>query len=55
MANNYLIVVDMQHDFVSGALGTPEAQAIVADAAAYARDFEGTVVFTKDTHEEGYL
>lgn len=55
MANNYLIVIDMQHDFVSGALGTPEAQAIVADAAAYARDFEGTVVFTKDTHEEGYL
>ena len=26
---DYLIVVDMQNDFVTGALGTPEAQAIV--------------------------
>lgn len=55
MANNYLVVVDMQHDFVDGSLGTPEAQAIVDDVAAYARDYEGTVVFTKDTHEENYL
>ena len=55
MANNYLIVIDMQHDFVSGALGTPEAQAIVDNVAAYARDFDGTVVFTKDTHEQNYL
>ena len=29
MANDFLIVVDMQNDFVSGSLGTPEAQAIV--------------------------
>ena len=25
----YLVVVDMQNDFIDGALGTPEAQAIV--------------------------
>lgn len=55
MANNYLVVVDMQHDFVSGSLGTPEAQAIADRACAYARDFDGTVVFTKDTHEKNYL
>lgn len=24
----YLVVVDMQNDFIDGALGTPEAQAI---------------------------
>ena len=55
MANDYLIVIDMQNDFVDGALGTPEAQAIASDVAAYARAFEGTVAFTKDTHEENYL
>ena len=27
--NKYLIVIDMQNDFIDGALGTPEAQAIV--------------------------
>ena len=26
---NFLVVVDMQKDFVDGALGTPEAEAIV--------------------------
>ncbi len=34
--NNYLIVVDMQNDFADGALGTPEAQAIVN------ADYKGT-------------
>lgn len=55
MANDYLIVIDMQNDFVDGALGTPEAQAIASDVATYTRSFEGTVAFTKDTHEENYL
>lgn len=55
MTNDYLVVIDMQKDFVDGALGTPEAQAIVEGVAARARDFEGTVVFTRDTHEPNYL
>lgn len=55
MANDYLIVIDMQNDFVDGALGTPEAQAIVEGVVARARDFAGTVVFTRDTHAENYL
>lgn len=55
MANDFLIVVDMQNDFVSGSLGTPEAQAIVGAVAQRAEEFEGTVVFTKDTHDEDYL
>ncbi|MDO4437309.1 MAG: isochorismatase family cysteine hydrolase [Coriobacteriaceae bacterium] len=54
MPNSYLIVVDMQNDFIDGALGTPEAQAIVADVAERARGFEGTVVFTRDTHGADY-
>ena len=53
-----LIVVDMQTDFVTGALGTKEAQAIVpmvAEKIQKAKE-EGTdVIFTLDTHEENYL
>ena len=55
MGQRYLVVVDMQRDFVDGALGTPEAQAIVASVAAKAQVFDGTVVFTKDTHYSDYL
>lgn len=55
MARDYLVVVDMQHDFVDGALGTPEAQAIVDAVYERAHGFEGTVVFTKDTHYSDYL
>ena len=55
---NYLIVVDMQTDFVDGALGTKEAQAIVPavkkriEEALYAGE---KVIFTRDTHPENYL
>jgi nicotinamidase-related amidase len=51
---NYLIVVDMQNDFIDGALGTKEAEAIVATAADYVRNFSGTVIFTRDTHTADY-
>lgn len=51
----YLLVIDMQNDFVDGALGTPEACAIVDAVAARAREFDGEVVFTRDTHGEDYL
>lgn len=55
---NYLIVVDMQVDFVNGALGTKEAQAIVPAVDACIRRFiqDGAkVIFTRDTHFENYL
>lgn len=52
---NLLIVVDMQNDFITGSLGTAEAQAIVPAVAQRARDFSGTVIFTRDTHTENYL
>ena len=55
MGNAYLIVVDMQNDFVSGSLGTPEAQAIVDDVVRKVEGFDGTVVFTLDTHGADYL
>jgi len=55
MGKQYLVVVDMQKDFVNGALGTGEAEAIVPAVLAKVRNFEGQVIFTKDTHYEDYL
>ena len=50
-----LIVVDMQNDFIDGALGTAEAVAIVPNVVKKIRDFDGIVLATKDTHGEDYL
>lgn len=50
-----LIVVDMQNDFIDGALGTPEAVAIVPAVTEKIRTFDGRVIFTRDTHTEDYL
>ena len=52
---HFLVVVDMQKDFVDGSLGTPEAQAIVSGAADKIRSFEGDIFVTYDTHFEDYL
>lgn len=50
-----LVVVDMQNDFVTGVLGTTEAQAIVEPMAEYIKNFDGDVIFTQDTHGSDYL
>ena len=50
-----LIVVDMQNDFIDGALGTKEAVAIVPKGEEKIRNFDGEVFFTRDTHERYYL
>lgn len=50
-----LIVVDMQNDFIDGALGTAEAVAIVPKVVEKVRGFKGTVIFTRDTHGENYM
>ena len=51
----YLIVVDMQKDFIDGALGTKEAQAIVPNVRKKIEEFDGEVIFTRDTHHKDYL
>ena len=51
----YLIVVDMQNDFIDGALGTPEARAIVPYVARKIKEFDGEVLFTRDTHFMNYM
>ena len=50
-----LIIVDMQNDFIDGALGTKEAVAIVPKVEDKIRNFDGEVFFTRDTHEAWYL
>ena len=50
-----LIVIDMQTDFISGALGTKEAEAIVPAVVEKIASFDGDVVYTRDTHTEQYL
>ena len=51
----FLIIVDMQKDFVDGALGTKEACAIVPAAAEKIKGFDGEIFVTFDTHFENYM
>ena len=50
-----LIVVDMQNDFIDGALGTKEAAAIVPYVKEVIEHFDGKVFFTRDTHFDNYM
>ena len=54
-----LVVVDMQNDFIDGALGTPEAQSIVPAVKRKIEEYVNRgdkVFYTADTHfEENYL
>ena len=52
---NILVVVDMQNDFIDGALGTAEAEAIVPNVIEKVKTFEGKVLFTRDTHQDYYM
>lgn len=56
MKHKALVIVDMQNDFIDGALGTPEAQAIVQNVVKKIGDFDGDLIcVTKDTHNNDYL
>ena len=50
-----LVVVDMQRDFIDGALGTPEAVKIVPYVKNLIENFDGKVFFTRDTHFANYM
>lgn len=50
-----LVVVDMQNDFVTGALGSEEAKAIVPNVVSKIQGFNGQVFYTRDTHGKDYL
>ena len=51
----FLIVVDMQNDFISGSLGSEDAKGIVNNVKEKIKNFNGKVIFTRDTHYENYL
>ena len=50
-----LVIVDMQKDFIDGALGSPEAVAIVPYVKELIQGFDGKVFFTRDTHFADYM
>lgn len=51
-----LLVIDMQNDFIDGALGTPEAAAIVDRVAEEISKYPAEdIIATRDTHPENYL
>lgn len=55
---NVLVVVDMQKDFIDGALGTKEAVAIVENVKKKIALYKANgdeIIFTRDTHQENYM
>ena len=50
-----LVVVDIQNDFVSGSLGSAEAQAIIDPVCDLIRSWKGDIIVTLDTHGCDYL
>ena len=50
-----LIVIDIQNDFVDGALGTKEAQEIAPKVVEKIKNYKGQIMYTRDTHEADYL
>jgi len=50
-----LIIIDMQNDFITGALPNPEGQKIIEGIVTLIREFDGDIVVTRDTHNEKYL
>ena len=51
----YLIVVDMQVDFITGSLGSSLATTIVQNVVEKVKTFNGKVIFTRDTHFDNYM
>ena len=51
----YLIVVDMQVDFITGSLGSKMAEEIVPNVVEKVKNFDGKVIFTRDTHFANYM
>ncbi len=50
-----LLVIDLQNDFVDGALGNKGNDKIVKPIKNLVENFDGEVIFTRDTHDENYL
>lgn len=55
MKKKVLIIVDVQNDFVSGALGTKEAEDMLPHLIDKVKNFAGEIIMTKDTHFDDYM
>ena len=47
-----LVIIDMQNDFVTGSLGTTQAQEIVPKIQEKIKNHNGLLIFTRDTHSD---
>lgn len=50
-----LVIIDVQNDFITGSLGTSEAQKIVPNIMNLVKDWKGDIYYTYDTHDKSYL
>lgn len=50
-----LVVIDMQNDFITGALAAENAEKIIKPIIDKMKGFDGMILATKDTHKEDYL
>jgi nicotinamidase-related amidase len=57
MNSKIVVIVDMQHDFINGALGTPEARSMMPRFIQQIKDDPADTyyIFTRDTHDDNYL
>lgn len=52
---NVLLVIDLQNDFIDGSLGNKGNDEIVRPIEKLVEEFEGEVIFTRDSHDENYM
>lgn len=50
-----LLVIDLQNDFIDGALGNDGNEKIVKPIENLIEKFDGEIIFTRDSHDENYL
>ena len=53
-----LIAIDLQNDFIDGALGTKEAVAIIPNVKKKIEEYKSAgnqIIFTRDTHYDNYM
>lgn len=50
-----LIIIDVQNDFITGSLGTKEAQQMLPRLIQKAKDYDGEIIMTQDTHCDDYM
>lgn len=56
MMRKVIVVIDMQNDFIDGALGAKEAQAMLPYLVAkLEREKDALLIFTQDTHSKNYI